>query len=267
MKTPPAPTAPCVEKLAASEKVLVFSDAHLEVGESAREQRAEFVAFLRQFNPPNATRIIILGDLFDFWFEYRHVVFSGYFDVLRALADLRDQGVKLHLVCGNHDFWAGRFLKDHLGFHVHPRPVCMQFGERRVLLLHGDGLNPRDWGYRIYKRIARAKPVIGLFGLLHPDWAMFIAQRVSRGSRRLTKVVDPAKGKEAAALRAYAQQALERGDADVVMCGHAHAPARQEFPTPTGPGLYLNTGDWMYHRSYIQWDGAEFYLHTAPGTA
>lgn len=241
-------------------KTLILSDVHLKVGETGRKQMDEFAAFLRQIDPSEVNRVIILGDLFDFWFEYKHVIFSGYFEVLRAFAELRERDVELHLVCGNHDFWAGRFLEERLGFTIHREPVTMDFGGKRVLLCHGDGLNPRDWGYRIYKRLARARPVIWLFGLLHPDLAMRIAQAVSGGSRTMTKAEEPAKGREAKALRAYAKEVLARGHADVVLCGHAHAPAREEFPTPTGAGLYINAGEWMHNRSHVEWDGDRFRL-------
>jgi len=242
-------------------RTVVLSDVHLEATEAGRAQQAQFAAFLRQFAGAGLERLIVLGDLFDFWFEYKHVVFSQYFDVLRALAELHDQGVELHLVCGNHDFWAGRFLEQHLGFVIHREPAIMDFDGRRVLLVHGDGLNPRDWGYRVYKRFARAAPVIRLFGLLHPDWAMGIARLVSRTSRRMTLADDPTTGAEANALRAFAHDALGRGEADVVMCGHAHAPAYEEIPTPAGTGLYINTGDWMRHRTYLEWDGCDFHRH------
>ena len=99
-------------------KTLFLSDAHLSVAPGGKPAMDVFVAFLRQIDPNGVSRIIVLGDLFDFWFEYKHVIFSGYFDVLRAFADLRDAGVELHFVCGNHDFWAGRFLESQLGFTV-----------------------------------------------------------------------------------------------------------------------------------------------------
>jgi UDP-2,3-diacylglucosamine hydrolase len=238
-------------------KTVVFSDVHLDVGLENRAALLEFVTFLRGLDPAEINRIIILGDLFDFWFEYRHVIFSGYFEVLRALAELGDRGVTFHLVCGNHDFWAGRFLRDNLHFRIHPERALMDFGGRRVLLVHGDGLNKRDWGYRCYKRLARARPVIWTFRRLHPDRAMGIARWMSRKSRRTSQI---RKGAEAGALRAFAAETLRRGEADVVMCGHVHAATCEEHPTPTGTGLYINTGDWMYHRSYVEWDGAEFQL-------
>ncbi len=237
---------------------VVLSDAHLEARPLGRERREAFAAFLRTLPGGGVQRLIVLGDLFDFWFEYRHAVFSEYFEVLRAFAELRDQGVELHLVCGNHDFWAGRFLRDHLGFHIYRSGVMLDFDGRRALLAHGDGLNPRDRGYRLYKRLARAPMVIWCFGLLHPDLAMAIAQRVSHTSREYTRAPDLAQGAEAKALRAYARGVLERGEADIVLCGHAHAATFEEYPTPGGTGLYINTGDWMEHRDYVLWNGHEF---------
>jgi len=240
---------------------LLLSDIHLDVSPRGKQRMADFVAFLRAVDTSRINRIILLGDLFDFWFEYKHVIFSGYLDVLRAFADLREHGVAFELVCGNHDFWAGRFLEQRLGFTVHTRPVEMDFGGRRVLMVHGDGLNPRDWWYRVYKRIARARWLTAVFRLLHPDWAMALAQCVSKGSRRLTRAEDPRTGPEAQALRAFAKQTLAQGEADVVVCGHSHYPVIEEYPTPNGTGLYINTGDWLYHRSYVEWDGTEFHLH------
>lgn len=239
---------------------LIFSDVHLDASDTSAH--SEFIHFLRTIDPAITRRIVILGDLFDFWFEYRHVIFSGYFHVLRALADLRDQGVEFHLVCGNHDFWAGAFLRESLGMEIHPAPVEMDFGPRRALLVHGDGINPQDWSYRLYKRLARARPVVWLFGLLHPDWAMGIARGVSHGSRALTHVEDRATGPEVTAQRAFAQDVLSRGEVDTVICGHTHFPLLETHAGPHGEGLYINTGDWLHHRTYVIWDGATFSLHT-----
>jgi UDP-2,3-diacylglucosamine hydrolase len=239
-------------------KTVIFSDVHLNVAEDGRDLMGDLAAFLRRIDPGETERIVILGDLFDFWFEYKHVIFSGYFDVLRAFADLADAGVEIDFVIGNHDFWAGRFLTQHLRFKIHEQ-LTLELGGRRVLFVHGDGINPRDVGYRIYKRIARARIVVRLFGLIHPDWAMGIAQGVARGSRRLKRVDDLSKGAEVKPLQEYAKRALREGKADVVMCGHSHYPVREEHPTPNGTGLYINTGDWLFHKSYVVWDGEDFH--------
>ena len=240
-------------------KTVIFSDVHLNVAADGRQKMAEFTEFIRRIDPSEVNRIVILGDLFDFWFEYRQVIFSGYFDVLRAFAALRDHGVEFYFVCGNHDFWAGRFLREHLDFSIHDGPVTLCFGDKRVQFVHGDGINPEDKNYRRYKKVARAPIVVWLFSLIHPDWAMGIAQLVSRGSRKAFAKKDLSQGSEVKPLQRYAQRVLERGDADVVFCGHSHYPVMEEHPAPGGvTGMYINTGDWVYHRSYVVWDGTSF---------
>ena len=239
-------------------KTLIVADVHLKVTPAGRDSLLEFAAFLSSLDARAYERIIVLGDLFDFWFEYRHVIFSDYFPVLRAFAGLKDAGVDLHLVCGNHDFWAGRFLRDFLGFTIHADRLEHSFGGKRALLVHGDGVNAEDWRYRIYKRIARSRWPVFLFSLLHPDWAMNLGSAVSHGSRALFMPSDPSKGREVKPLERFAKGILARGEADVVICGHSHYPVIEEAPTPSGTGLYINTGDWMFHKTYIEWDGETF---------
>jgi UDP-2,3-diacylglucosamine hydrolase len=236
-------------------KTVIFSDVHLTtVNEAGRQRMAILVSFLRSIDPKECNRLIVLGDLFDFWFEYKHVIFSMYFDVLRALADLKDAGVEMHFVPGNHDFWAGRFLREQLCFAIHSTPPVLDFGGKRVLLVHGDGINATDYGYRIYKTIARFPIVVWLFGLLHPDWAMSLGNFVSGGSRHMFQTKDASQGPEARALREFAKKSLAAGRADVVVCGHAHFPVMEEHHALNGMGTYINSGDWLTHYSFVEWD-------------
>lgn len=239
---------------------VIFSDVHLKVAATDRPRHQQFIDFLSHLTELDCHRLICLGDLFDFWFEYRHVIFSGYFEVLRAFARLRDEKVECHLVCGNHDFWAGRFLREELGFHLHSHPVTLDIDGQRVHFAHGDGINQQDLGYRVYKHVARNRAVIGLFRLLHPDWAMTLARGVSHGSRTLLQTTDPATGPEARAIRGYALRVLDRDDADVVMCGHAHAPVIETLTCGGHQKRYINTGDWLRHRSYVVWNGSDYQL-------
>lgn len=236
-------------------KTLVFADVHLKVDAASRPILDDFVAFLRSIDPAEFQRIVIVGDLFDFWFEYRHVIFSGYFDVVRALADLCDAGIECHLVCGNHDFWAGRFLRQELGFNIHKDAYDCALGNRRVRFVHGDGVNAADASYRLYKRVVRAPVVIALFRLLHPDWAMAVAQRISRASRKRSSPAHRYDSPEIAAIREYARGVIAAGEADVVVCGHTHCAACEEFDSPSGRGLYINTGGWLDDRAFWIWEG------------
>ncbi len=234
---------------------LIVADVHLKVDPANRAALDEFTAFLKSVDPAQVRRIVIVGDLFDFWFEYRHAVFSGYFDVLHALATLRDAGVEMHLVCGNHDFWAGRFFDEQLGIRVHPDEFACDLDGRRALFVHGDGVNPADKGYRAYKRFARWWVPVKLFGLLHPDWAMGIAQRISHASRSRQDVHGKARQAEVEASHDFAKSLIESGRADIVVCGHTHVAAYEEFPSPRGTGLYVNTGGWQEEKAYWLWNG------------
>lgn len=230
---------------------LIFADAHLKVTPAEKPALDDFVRFIRSFDDTPLERVVILGDLFDFWFEYRHAIFSGYFEALRALAQMRDRVPEMHLICGNHDFWAGRFFEEELGITVHPDSYrCDLFG-RDALFVHGDGINPEDRAYRMYKKFARSRLAIGTFRLIHPDWAIRIAQSLSHSSRALLSPKDPSQSGETKALRKFGENTLRQGEADIVFCGHAHYPLEETFPTPRGEGLYVNTGDWQAHRSYL----------------
>ena len=240
---------------------ILFSDVHLKVSDRDAPSRESFLAFLRSIDPDKTARVICLGDLFDFWYEYSHALFFGYFDVLRLLADLNDAGISLHLICGNHDFWAGNVLTEITGFHLHHEPVRLSFDKTEALLLHGDGLNPRDYGYRLFKGIARNKWAMRLFRRVHPDTAMAIAHFMSHSSRTLTGVEKPAEGPEAHFVREHAHKILQNGSASIVICGHAHAPAVEEVRTENGTGRYINPGDWQNHRSYVVFEAGQFSLH------
>lgn len=253
--------------LRAVKKTLIFSDVHLRAIPSDAERRKEFVAFLRQFTPDEFDRVICLGDLFDFWFEYRSVIFSDYFDVLRVFAEWVDAGVEVYLVCGNHDFWAGRFLRE-IGVVVCEDSVDLPFGDRVGRIVHGDGINPTDYRYRAWKKFAKLPFIVGAFRLIHPDIAMGIARAVSHGSRTVFDTKVPHDGPEAHSLRAYAAEVIGRGEADFLLCGHAHAMEIREIPGPKGTGLYLNTGDWLRQRCHTVWDGERFLqFDTAPNRA
>lgn len=243
---------------------LIFADVHLKVDPANRAVLDEFVAFLRSIDPSEIRRIVVVGDLFDFWFEYRHAIFAGYFDVLHALAQLRDAGVEMHLVCGNHDFWAGGFFEGTLGIHVHPDEYLCNLDGRPALFVHGDGVNPKDTTYRAYKRFARWWLPVRLFGLVHPDWAMAIAQRVSHASRSRQDVHGQARLAEVEASRSFARAQIESGRASIVVCGHTHVAAYEEFTAPTGAGVYINTGGWQEEKAYWVWNGESLRRYRGP---
>ncbi|MFQ5530195.1 MAG: UDP-2,3-diacylglucosamine diphosphatase [Gemmatimonadota bacterium] len=217
---------------------LIVSDAHLGAAPEAGEQAFhDFLAFAGA-----STRdLVINGDLFDFWFEYRTVVLSRHFGTLRALADLVDSGIRVRLVGGNHDSWGGAFLRNEIGIELIDGPVTTEIGGRLCYLAHGDGLGHGDLGYRALKRVIRSRPARFAFRHVHPDWADALVGRVSRTESRQT--AEGAGGSRAGELEALARRTLaDDPSLQLVAFGHTHVPVLIEVE----PGRhYLNTGDWI----------------------
>ncbi len=240
-----------------SKPVFIVSDVHL--GAVPPETERAFRRWLVHVKE-SGERLIINGDLFDFWFEYRHVVLAEHVRVLAQLADLVDAGVPVLLVGGNHDWWGGRFLREEIGVDFRQEPVTMRLHGRTVLLAHGDGLGAGDLGYRCVRLVLRSRLTRWLFRWLHPDLGARLARRVSgttpspSGGAGGAGGADGA-GAQAAAkgrlafLTAWARQRLEDDPGlDIVATGHAHSPAIVESP----PGrYYVNSGDWLTRRSYV----------------
>ncbi len=238
---------------------VIISDLHL--GAAADAVQRDFLSFTKHWQGAAET-LLINGDLFDFWCEFRTVVPSQHFHTLRALADLRDSGVKLILVGGNHDAWGGAFLENRVGIQLAEGPIELELAGRRTLVAHGDGIGPGDLGYKMLKRVIRSRPFRGFMRLIHPDVAWGIANRVSRTSERSEHGFESAK-ERATILEAEAVRMLEaRPDLDLVVFGHSHVPALKSV----GDGrFYVNSGDWIEHRTYtvvteagveqLEWDG------------
>jgi UDP-2,3-diacylglucosamine hydrolase len=223
---------------------VIVSDAHL--GAVPEENERAFLSFLESV-PSLGDDLLINGDLFDFWFEYRTVILRRHFGVLRRLADLIDSGLRIRLVGGNHDAWGGDFLQDEIGIELIEGSATLVLGGRRTFVAHGDGLAGGDWGYRMMKRATRSSPGAAAFRLLHPDAAAHLIGRVSGTSDR--HAAGPADEKERAdRLSDYAAKLLKEDPSfDLIVFGHSHRPELREVE----PGrFYLNAGDWIHHMSY-----------------
>ncbi|TFG66746.1 MAG: UDP-2,3-diacylglucosamine diphosphatase [Gemmatimonadales bacterium] len=233
---------------------IIVSDAHLGAAPKASETAFhEFLAFAC-----GATQdLVINGDLFDFWFEYRTVVLSRHFRTLKALAKLVDAGVRVRLVGGNHDSWGGAFLTDEIGIELISGPIATDIGGRTTYLAHGDGLGDGDFGYRALKRVIRSRPASYAFRQVHPDWANSLARFVSRTEFRHES---PDAGRSRAAhLESHARATLAADSSiQLVALGHCHIPSLIEVY----PGRhYLNTGDWIDHCTWAAVGPDEVKLH------
>jgi len=224
--------------------IYLASDVHLGVAPPETEQA--FLAWLDHCGA-EASRVIINGDLFDFWFEYRSVIPRGYTRVLGALSSLVDSGVPVLLMGGNHDWWGGDFLTTEIGVDFLREPTVLDLQGTKTLLAHGDGLGSGDLGYRILRYVLRGSLTRFAFRWLHPDVGAWVARRVS------TTGTHPAGSREKQEARSQflerwaVDQLTSSPEIDLVILGHTHAPClREVFPGRH----YLNAGDWLVNKSY-----------------
>ncbi len=231
-----------------------ISDLH--IGAQADFKNAEqfrklisFFNFLKQ----TPTELFIVGDLFDFWFEYKHVVPAKPFPLLFELAKLIEAGVPIHFQRGNHDCWLRNFLNEQLNFIIHPDEFSINLNSKNIYLFHGDGIAKRDKGYRFLKKIFRNRLNIFLYRWLHPDIGIPLAKLASRTSRQHTskKIYD-----HTSEYLTFAQNKFDQG-ADIVIVGHTHQPALTKF----NDKLLVNLGDWIHNFSYGLLEGASFSLN------
>jgi UDP-2,3-diacylglucosamine hydrolase len=225
--------------------VYVVSDIHLGAVPAATERA--FRGFLRHVGE-HAGELLVNGDLFDFWFEYRTVIMREHYRVVAALADLVEGGVPVTFVGGNHDAWGGSFLRDEVGMRVIEGPVEMELGGRRTLIAHGDGVGSGDLKYRMLKAVIRSRASIAGFRALHPDLGRRIALAASSTEHK-AESGDVRSKNRAAFIQAWGRERLLENPAlDLVLTGHAHVPVVEEV----APGrFYANSGDWIRSYTYL----------------
>ncbi len=237
-------------------KILLFSDAHLGaplLDDDARRQE-KLISFL-EYAAEQKAKIYIVGDLFEFWFEYRHVIPNTNFAVLAALHQLVRQGTEIHYLAGNHDLWIGEFLEQQVGVKVHKKETEFQAGALQVFVTHGDGTAASDSGYRFLKKIFTSPLNIALFRLLHPDFGIPLARSMSQVSRDQGDAKDPM----AEEYREYAREQMRKGASAVIM-GHTHKPAHELIDGKH----FINLGDWITHFSYCEISDGEIALKKWP---
>jgi UDP-2,3-diacylglucosamine hydrolase len=228
-----------------SKSFFVVSDIHLGgVPRSTERAFRDFLAHVQE----DGSGLLINGDLFDFWFEYRSVILSEHYRVLARLAELVEAGIPVSFVGGNHDAWGGRFLQDEVGIQVLDGPVELDLGDRRALVVHGDGVGGGELGYRVLRRIIRNPLTVRSFRMLHPDWGNRIARIASTTDEKAGNA-EMASRQRAQLLRQWATDRMRENPAlELVIAGHTHIPEVMEVL----PGRYFaNAGDWINHFSYL----------------
>lgn len=241
-------------------KIFFISDLHLGApnyeASLAREKR--FVRWLDEI-ADEAAELFIMGDLFDFWFEYRSAVPRGYVRALGKIAELSDRGIPVHLFTGNHDMWIFDYLPKELGVQLHREPIIRSWNGRRFLLGHGDGLGPGDHGYKLIKKVFTNPFLQWAFARLHPNLGIGLANYLSRRSRAKTGADDAHfLGEEKEWLVQYCHQRLQQEHFDYFVFGHRHLPL--DIDLKNHGARYLNLGDWLQYYSYGVFDGQAMHL-------
>lgn len=251
MRVLPLPASPCSRVLSQvprndpTQTVLVASDVHL--GTITDEQENAFATWLDQAAEV-ASWIVLNGDIFDFWFEYRWGTSRGYDSTLTQLRRIVDSGMRVTLMGGNHDWWGGTYLRDEVGVEFLQDPITTDMAGFRTFLAHGDGLGRGDLSYRALRLILRGRLTRFAFGMLPRRLGDRIGAGISKTEERWTPS-GPAELEKAKALRKWALAEMSRrSELDLVLLGHAHVPACERVGENR---WYVNSGDWVYHRSYV----------------
>ncbi|CAN5829511.1 UDP-2,3-diacylglucosamine diphosphatase [soil metagenome] len=228
---------------------LIVSDIHLGAVPASTE--VAFRKFL-QHAREHSSGLLINGDLFDFWFEYRSVIPRAHYRVLAALRDVVEAGVPVSFVGGNHDAWADSFLRDEIGMTLLQGEAEMELAGLTCLVVHGDGVGAGDRGYRALRWTIRHPLIVGAFRVIHPDLGSWIASRVSTTEEK-SAGMDAIRSRSSYIREWATERLLSRPDLDLVVAGHAHYPELLEVAAGR---YYANAGDWIHNFSYLSLPGA-----------
>jgi len=236
--------------------IYFISDIHLAFRESEYEKAkrarlTDFLDFVRADD--EASALYLVGDIFDFWFEWYHVVPRYWFPIFYKLRQLLEKGLDVVFITGNHDFFIGKYMQEEIGIRCFDESTQLEVAGKRFFIAHGDGLAKEDGGYRFMKRIIRNPLSIFLFKTFLPaDWGMQLAKAASHSSRTLIKIEKPTWAEE---YFNYARSKFSEGF-DYVIMGHTHFPLQRE----ENGKVYVNTGDWVSAYTYALFDGVNLEL-------
>jgi UDP-2,3-diacylglucosamine hydrolase len=242
-------------------KVYFLSDFHLGAPDAASSLKREklIIEFLEEIRH-DASTIFIVGDMFDFWYEYRCVVPKGHVRLLGKLAEITDSGIPIYFFVGNHDMWMKDYLEKELNIPTYFEPRAFEFNGKKFLVGHGDGLGPGDKGYKALKKVFRNPFCQWLFGILPPYMGMGLANYFSRKSREATgKHEEVFLGEENEWLITYSKEVLAHTHYDYLVFGHRHLPI--DFSLDGG-SRYINLGDWIRYFTYAVFDGQQLSLRS-----
>jgi UDP-2,3-diacylglucosamine hydrolase len=246
-------------ELAPGKKIYFLSDFHLGAPNEleSRKREDKLVHFFNECKK-DAAAFFIVGDIFDFWFEYKTVVPKGFVRILGCLAQISDAGIPIHIFTGNHDLWMQDYLSKELNAKVYFEPQPFQLGSKQFYIGHGDGVGPGDYGYKRLKKIFTNPFCKWLFRWLHPDAGIKLANYFSAKSRAKTGTADEVfLGEDKEWLIVYTKEQAKKMDVDYFIFGHRHFAIDFDINERT---KYINLGDWIRLNSYAVFDGTTLQL-------
>jgi UDP-2,3-diacylglucosamine hydrolase len=241
-------------------KYYFISDFHLGApdNKSSLEREKKVIRWLDQIKH-DAQEIFILGDVFDFWFEYKTVVPKGYVRLLGKIAEICDSGIPVHFFTGNHDMWCFDYLPNELGVQLYKDPVKKNILGKTFFIGHGDGLGPGDKGYKFIKKVFKNPVSQFMFGWIHPNVGIGLANYFSKRSRKVNRKKDEVfLGEENEWLVQFCKETLKKDkNIDFFIFGHRHLPLDIALQTNS---RYINLGEWMNYCTYAVFDGDKLEL-------
>jgi UDP-2,3-diacylglucosamine hydrolase len=241
-------------KLNPGRKIYFASDFHLgaPTAELSRIRELKIIDWLNHIEK-DAHTIFLVGDLFDFWFEYKQVIPKGFVRLQGKIAALADRGIKIYFFLGNHDMWMKNYFTEELGVEMISNELELKINGKRFFIAHGDGLGPGDYGYKFIKKVFRNKFCQFLFSFLHPRIGLSMAQYFSNKSRIHTGTKDiNYTNKEDEWLYQYCKSKHAKAPIDYFIFGHRHLP----MEIAVSASKYLNLGEWMNFSTYAEFDGS-----------
>ncbi|WP_312823518.1 UDP-2,3-diacylglucosamine diphosphatase [Epilithonimonas sp.] len=247
-----------------NKKIYFASDQHFGVPDmqQSRIREEKFIRWL-DIIKKDAQVIFLMGDLFDFWHEWKYVVPKGYIRVLGKIAELKDSGIEIYFFVGNHDLWMKNYFEEELGIPVYFEKRYYEINDKKFLLAHGDGLGPGDKGYKRMKKVFTNPLAQWAFRWLHPDIAMRIANYMSQKNKLISGDEDKAfLGEDKEFLIQYSKEKLKTEKINYFVFGHRHLPMVLDL---NDYSKYVNLGDWIVYFTYGVYDGGNFELNKFEG--
>ena len=246
-----------------NKKIYFLSDFHLGAPDhaSSLEREKLLVQFLDEIKK-DAEEIFLVGDMFDFWYEYKKVVPKGYVRLLGKLGELTDSGIAIHFFVGNHDMWMKDYFQKELNIPIYFKPEEFERGGKKFLIGHGDGLGPGDHGYKRLKKLFRNPVSKWLFGIFPPILGIGLANYLSRRSRAAGLQEEVFLGEDKEWLIIYCKEVLKEKKIDFFVFGHRHLAIDYRLNETS---RYINLGDWMLYFTYAVFDGSIMELKSYKG--